>query len=96
MNVAQLSALAPMLVLGVGATLLMLQIAVTRSPKYSRVTTLLVLVLGLVSCLWMDVASGTSVTPLLRVDALGTLFAALFCASAAVCVLLSRDYLPSL
>lgn len=96
MNIADLAAIAPIIVLGGGATLVMLQIAAHRAVVLTRFSTLLVLLLGLMSCVWSDVGDGVAVTELLQADALATLFAALFCASAAVCVLLSRDYLPGL
>lgn len=89
----------PIIVLGGGATAVMLQIAARRAPQLTRFSTLLVLVAALASAVWTGTAEpgvSQAVTPLLQADDMARLFAALFCASAAICVLLSRDYLPGL
>lgn len=96
MTSAELAALAPLITLGGGATLVMLQIALKRSPRLTRISSVLVLLAALAACIWCDSGGERSVTPLLLADDLAVLFTALFCAAAAICVLLSRDYLPGL
>ncbi|WP_439105861.1 NADH-quinone oxidoreductase subunit N [Congregibacter sp.] len=95
-NSADLAAIAPIVALAAGATVLMLQIALRRDLSLSRYTALFVLAIALGTCVWVDVGDGREVTPLLQADGLATLFAALFCVSTAVCLLWSRDYLPGL
>ena len=96
MTAADFAALSPLIVLGAGVTLIMVQVAVKRSARQTRFSTLLVLLAALAACIWCDTGTGRAVTPLLLADSLALLFAALFCAAAAVCVLISRDYLPGL
>ncbi|EED35002.1 NADH dehydrogenase i chain n [Luminiphilus syltensis NOR5-1B] len=96
---ADFSLIMPVIVLGVGATAVMLQVAARRSPELTRFSTLLVLIAALASSVWIgspEPGIGQAVTPLLQADDMARLFAALFCASAALCVMLSRDYLPGL
>lgn len=93
---AELMAMAPILVLGLGATLVMLQIAIHRSAVLTRYSSLLVLVLAGIAANWPELDGRQSITPLLQADSLSLMFSTLFCAVAAVCVMLSRDYLPRL
>lgn len=93
---AALAAIAPILVLSAGATLVMLQIALRRNVSLTRVTSLMVLVLAFASCFWANVSVSRAVTPLLQADTLATLFAALCLLTAAICLLFSKDYLPGL
>ncbi|MFK7828276.1 MAG: NADH-quinone oxidoreductase subunit N [Congregibacter sp.] len=96
MNSADFIALAPILALAAGATAVMLQIAIRRSATLTRYTTLLALLIACAVSFWPELGNGRAVTPLLQADALALLFSALFCGTAAVCVLLSRNYLPNL
>lgn len=96
MNSADFAAIAPIIALGGGVTLVMLQVAARRSAGLTRLSALLVLLVALAASVWCEFGGARNVTVLLRADLLSTLFAGLFCASAAICVLLSRDYLPGL
>ena len=96
MNGLDLAAILPIIVLGAGVTLLLLQVAARRSPPLTRFSTLLVLILALAASIWGDWEQARPVTALLRADALAAVFSALLCAAAAICVLLTRDYLPGL
>lgn len=96
MTSADFSALAPIITLGAGVTLVMLQVAFNRSARQARISSLLVLIAALAAAVWCDYGAARMVTPLLQADALATLFTALICASGAACVFLSRDYLPGL
>ena len=93
---ADLLAIAPVVVLAAGITLVMLQIALRRGVSLTRYTSLLVLAVALAACLGVDSGSSHQVTPLLMADSLAALLAAAFCMAAGVCLLLSRDYLPGL
>jgi NADH-quinone oxidoreductase subunit N len=96
MITADFLAIAPIITLAVGATLLMLQIALKRSAALARSTTIGVLVAGFASCFFALDTGPRLVTPPLQADALAMTFTALFCAGTAACVYLSRDYLPGL
>jgi NADH-quinone oxidoreductase subunit N len=85
-------ALLPLLVLAVGATLLMLQIAWVRNPGLTGALAALILVLAALSCRLADAAAPLQVTPLLLADRYALLFCSLFCLAGAVTALLSRDY----
>jgi len=91
-SAADFQALAPLLVLAAGATVLMIQIAWLRRVGLSAAVATLTLVLAALSA---DLAAGAAplqVTPLLLVDRLSLLFWVLFCLGGAVTVLLSREY----
>jgi NADH-quinone oxidoreductase subunit N len=85
-------ALLPLLVLGTGATLLMLQIAWVRSPGLTGALAALVLALAGLSCRFAAETAPLQVTPLLLADRYALLFCTLFCLAGAVTALLSRDY----
>lgn len=95
-SVGDLVAIAPIIVLTAGATLVMLQIALRRRVLLTRYTTLVVLAVALGACGWADIGAGQQVTPLLQADRLAALFAALFCVTGAACLLFSEEYLPGL
>lgn len=96
LSASELVAIAPIVVLTVGATLVMLQIALRRRVLLTRYSTLMVFALALGACVWSGLEAGQQVTPLLQADGLATLFAALFCVTGAVCLLFSDEYLPGL
>jgi NADH-quinone oxidoreductase subunit N len=85
-------ALLPLLVLAIGATLLMLQIAWVRSPGLTGALAALVLALAGLSCRLAAETAPLQVTPLLLADRYALLFCTLFCLAGAVTALLSRDY----
>ncbi|MDP5054996.1 MAG: NADH-quinone oxidoreductase subunit N, partial [Congregibacter sp.] len=76
---ADLLAIAPVVVLAAGITLVMLQIALRRGVSLTRYTSLLVLAVALAACLGVDSGSSHQVTPLLMADSLAALLAAAFC-----------------
>lgn len=97
MSGAWAQALAPLLILAGGATLLMLQIALARSASLSRQLALGILTVAAAVPLLM-LARGlapASVTPLLSADAPALLMAALFSAGGAVTAWLSDRYLAT-
>ncbi len=90
---ADFQALAPLLVLGGGATLAMLQIAFLRNVNATAGLSVAVLLLAVLACSSAAEVAPLQVTPLLLVDELALLFSALFCIAAAATVLLSLDYI---
>ncbi|MEE4146315.1 MAG: NADH-quinone oxidoreductase subunit N [Halieaceae bacterium] len=92
MSAMDFQALLPLLVLAIGATLLMLQIAWLRKPGLTGALAALVLVLAALSCRFAAETAPLQVTPLLLADRYALLFCTLFCLAAAVTALLSRDY----
>jgi len=86
-------ALAPLLVLSLGATLAMLQIAFLRSVSLTAWLSTASLVLAALSCVYVSVDEPLQVTPLLLADSLALLFSAVFCLAGAVVVMLSREYI---
>jgi len=92
-STTELLALAPLLVLAVGATLSMLQIAVVRHLGLTASLATLTLGLGALSCVFAAQPAPLQVSPLLLSDRWALLFCALFCLAAAVTALLSRDYI---
>ena len=92
MTAIDFQALLPLLVLGAGATLLMLQIAWVRNPGLTGALAALILVLAALSCRFAVAAAPLQVTPLLLADRYALLFCTLFCLAGAVTALLSRDY----
>ena len=96
MNTAQLSGLAPLLVLSGGAVLIMLQIAVKRSPAAARVLAVLACAAAALSCVGQALPTDAQqVTPLLIADPLSLLLSAVCALSAAVVAVLSRDSVQS-
>lgn len=93
MNGIDFLALTPLLILGAGATLVMLQIAFLRSVNVTAALSVLVLLSAALSCRYALDAASQQVTVLLYVDPLGLLFSALFCLAGAITVLLSLDYI---
>ena len=86
-------AIAPLLVLSGGATLLMLQIAFLRSVSLSATVAALTLVMAALACIPASDLAPLQVTPLLVMDSLGLLFCGVFCLAAAATTLLSLDYM---
>ena len=93
MKGADFLALAPLLVLSGGATMLMLQIAFIRSVSLSATLATLTLVTATAACLPATGLAPLQVTPLLLMDSLGLLFTGIFCLAAAATTLLSLDYM---
>ena len=93
MSGADFTALAPLLVLAGGATLLMLQIAFLRNVTVTGLFAVAILLLAAASCsLAADVAP-RNVGPLLRADSYALVFSVLFSAAGAVTVALSMEYI---
>ncbi|MCZ6829882.1 MAG: NADH-quinone oxidoreductase subunit N [Gammaproteobacteria bacterium] len=95
MNLAAMQGLLPLLVLGLGAAVLMLQISIRRQLGWSYAITVATLLLGAAAMEPAMQVAPLQVTPLLRVDNLGLFFGSLFCLSGAVTAVISRDYLRS-
>jgi len=93
MTVADFQAIAPLLILSLGAALVMLQIAFLRNVDVSAWLSTAVLVLAASSCAYIPGGSPVQVTPLLLADRLAFLFSAVFCLAGAVTVQLSREYI---
>jgi NADH-quinone oxidoreductase subunit N len=93
MSAADFLALAPLIVLGAGATLVMLQIAFLRSVALTAALSTLLLALAALSCIYAAGPTPSQVTPLLLADRWAILFTALFSLAGALTVLLSRDYI---
>ena len=93
MNAADFNALAPLLTLAAGATILMLQIAFRRDIKLTSALTVATLVAAAFSIIGAADSAPRFVTPLLRADHMALVFSALFCLAAAVTAILSLDYL---
>ena len=93
MSSADFLAMAPLLVLSGGATVLMLQIAFLRNVSLSATIATLTLVLGAASCIPATDQAPLQVTPLLIMDSLALLFCSVFCLAAAATTLLSIDYM---
>jgi NADH-quinone oxidoreductase subunit N len=93
MTGADFQAMAPLLVLAVGATGLMLQIAFVRSVGLTAALATLTLAFAALSCQYAAQAAPLQVTPLLLADRFALTFCVLFCLAGAVTVLLSRDYI---
>lgn len=92
MNGADFQALAPLLVLTAGATLLMLQIAWLRNARLSAALAALILALATLACGYAAQVAPQQVTALLQADRYALLFCSLFTAAGAVTALLCRDY----
>ena len=92
MNATDFQAVLPLLVLAIGATVLMLQIAWVRNPGLTAALAALVMALSALSCRLAAEVAPTEVTPLLQADRYSLLFATLFGFAGAITALLSRDY----
>ena len=93
MNAADFQALAPLLILAGGATLIMLQIAFRRDTRLTAALTVTTFVAAAFSIIYAGDSAPRFVTPLLRADHMALVFSALFCIAAAVTSILSMDYL---
>jgi NADH-quinone oxidoreductase subunit N len=93
MTAMDFQALAPLLVLSAGATLLMLQIAFVRNVSLTAGLATLVLVIAALSCHQAIPSGAQLVTPLLKADPFGLMFCGLFCLAAAATAILSHDYI---
>lgn len=93
MSAAELQGLLPMLVLGIGTVILMLQISIRRNISWSYGITLLTLLLGAAAMGPAMELAPLQATPLLKVDRLGLFFSSLFCLSGAITAVISHDYL---
>lgn len=93
MNAADFQALLPLLILALGASVLMLQIAFVRSVTLTAALATATLALAALSCRYALDAAPLQVTPLLQADRFGLLFCVLFCLAGAVTALLSKDYI---
>jgi NADH-quinone oxidoreductase subunit N len=91
-NIADFQALSPLIVLAIGATVLMLQIAWVRDPRLTAGLAALILVLAAWSSSFAQQVSPLQVTPLLMADRFAFVFCTLFCLAGAVTALLSSDY----
>lgn len=92
MNLADFQALLPLIVLAIGATVLMLQIAWVRDAQLTAALAALTMVLAALSCGFAREAAPLQVTPLLMADHFAFVFCTLFCLAGAVTALLSTDY----
>ena len=93
MTSAGFQALLPLMVLAIGATILMLQIAWARNPRVTATLATLTLVLAGLSCRLAAEHAPLQVTPLLLADHLALMFCTLFCLAGAVTALLAQDYI---
>tara|TARA_R110001592_G_scaffold363398_2_gene688081 strand:+ start:152717 stop:154162 length:1446 start_codon:yes stop_codon:yes gene_type:complete len=91
-NLVDFQALLPLIVLALGATVLMLQIAWVRDAPLTAALAALTLVLAALSCGFAQEVAPRQVTPLLMADRFAFVFCALFCLAGAVTALLSADY----
>jgi NADH-quinone oxidoreductase subunit N len=88
-----MQALAPMLVLSLGAVVLMLQVAIKRSPGWAYGIALASFVGAGGSVFWAADMTALQVTPLLLVDQYALLFSLLFCFCGAITSVIAHDYL---
>ncbi|MEO1080642.1 MAG: NADH-quinone oxidoreductase subunit N [Pseudomonadota bacterium] len=96
MNTAQLPGLAPLLVLASGAVLIMMQIAIRRSPTAARGLAILVCAAAAFSCLGPALPpAAQQITVLLLADPLALLLSAVCTLSAAVIAVLSGDVIKT-
>jgi NADH-quinone oxidoreductase subunit N len=93
MIAADFQALLPLIVLGAGATLLMLQIAFWRRLTLTAWVTAGIFTLAALSCISAAEIGNRPVTALLHVDTMALLFCALFCIAGLITTLLSIDYI---
>jgi NADH-quinone oxidoreductase subunit N len=88
-----MQALAPMLVLSCGAVVLMLQVAVKRSPGWAYGIALASFVGAGGSVFWAAQVTALQVTPLLLADSYALFFTLLFCFCGAITCVIAQDYL---
>jgi NADH-quinone oxidoreductase subunit N len=88
-----LQGLAPLLILGAGAVVLMLQISVRRQIGWTYAITLASLLLAAAAMQPAQEVGQIQVTPLMRVDKFALFFSTLFCLAGAATAVISRDYL---
>ena len=93
MSSSDFLAIAPLLVLALGATTVMLQIAFTRNLRLTGILAVTSLLLAAVSCISANDAGTLKVGALLVADGYSLLFTALFCLAGAVTCGLSLDYI---
>lgn len=93
MTAVDFTALMPLLVLAVGATLVMLQIAFLRSVRLTSALTTLTMLLGAAAGPAVNHVAPLQVTPLLLVDPVALLFCTLFGLAGAVTAVLSSEYI---
>ena len=86
-------ALSPMLALSCGAVLLMLQVAIKRSPNWAYAIALCTFVAAGSLALWAAQGPALQVTPLLLADPYALFFTLLFCFCAAITAVVAHDYL---
>ncbi len=95
MTAAGFQALLPLLLLGGGATLMMLQIAFVRGIATTTALAVFTLGLAAASAVPAGQVGAMPVTPLLYADQLALLLCILFCLAGAATVLLSAEYLQN-
>ena len=93
MSFSDLQGIAPLLVLGIGAIVLMLQISVRRQIGWTYAITLATLLLAAAAMQPALQLGEIQVTPLLRVDNFALFFSTLFCLAGAATAVISHDYL---
>jgi NADH-quinone oxidoreductase subunit N len=93
MTWAQLSGLAPLLILAAGTTLIMLQIAFYRRQQVTVGLSQATVLLAALSTGYIDAEAAQQITPLLRADGLALVMSALFCLMASFTIGLSTRYL---
>lgn len=93
MTANEFVAIAPLLVLALGATLVMLQIAFLRSVRLTGIVAILSLLLASASCYYAMAVTPLQVGALLLGDAYSLLFCILFTLAGAVTCGLSLDYI---
>ncbi len=86
-------ALSPMLALSCGAVLLMLQVAIKRSPGWAYGIALCTFIVAGGLAVWAAEAPALQVTPLLLADPYALFFTLLFCFCAAITSVVAHDYL---
>ncbi|MBR9911128.1 MAG: NADH-quinone oxidoreductase subunit N [Gammaproteobacteria bacterium] len=93
MTGTDLLALAPLLVLGAGAIVLMLQIAFHRNVRVASLLALGIFIAAAVAVIPALEVSPRPVTPLLQADPMALLFSAVFCLAGAATTVLSVGYM---
>ncbi|MEH6587246.1 MAG: NADH-quinone oxidoreductase subunit N [Halioglobus sp.] len=93
MTANEFVAIAPLLVMALGATLVMLQIAFLRSVRLTGIVAIVSLLLASASCYYAMTVTPLQVGALLHADAYGLLFCTLFTLAGAVTCGLSLDYI---
>ncbi len=96
MTADQATGILPLLVLGAGATLLMLQIAFRRDARVTALLAVLTLLLAALSSIPAATHAPQAVTAILLADHLALTLSTLFCAVGLITVVLSWHYLRGL